>query len=137
MAWSATDAVKHAEDNAFATSQKKCAGYVKKALVAGGLAAIDCVHARSCGGGLEAQGFTMVMDQNTDTGTYEKGDVVVIESFADPDGDGKLKGSASGHMAIWNGSIWISDFKQSKDVYPGAGYRMAKPAYKVYRNSGK
>ena len=40
-------------------------------------------------------------------------------------------------MAIWNCGIWLSDFKQSKAVYPGPGYRANKPPYKIYRIKAK
>jgi len=136
MAWSKEAAVKYAEENAESGSTGKCAKYVKNALVQGGLTYLGCVHARNCGGGLEAQGFAMVMDQATDIGVYEVGDVVVIEGWADPDGEeGPKKGNASGHLALWNGKVWISDFVQTKSVYPGPGYRENKPAYKIYRNA--
>jgi hypothetical protein len=132
MAYDLLASVTYAEENALGQSIGRCARYVKKALAAGGIE-LQCVHAQNCSAGLEAQGFDAVMNQNTDTGTYEKGDVVVIEGWADPDGDGPKKGNPSGHMAIWNGEIWLSDFKQSKAVYPGPGYRANKPPYKIYR----
>jgi len=139
MAWNKEEAIKFAEDNAHEKSTGWCSTYVKNALVKGGLTYFQC-DAGSCGGGLQAQGFTQVKDQNTDDGQYEVGDVVVISAFADPDGEGPKKGSKHGHLAIWNGLHWISDFHQNtrgKNVYPGAGYDMAKPNYKIYRNTGR
>lgn len=38
------------------------------------------------------------------------------------------------HMAMFDGSIWISDFKQMHGFYPGDAYRTAKPPYKMYRH---
>jgi hypothetical protein len=94
---------------------------------------LQCVHAQNCSAGMAALVFEAVMEPSSDTGTCEKGDVVVIEGRADPDGDGSGKGNPSGHMAIWNGEIRRSDFKQNKAVYPGPGHRANKPPYKIYR----
>ena len=54
---------------------------------------------------------------------FEKGDVVVIQG---------IPGHPHGHMAMYDGSIWISDFRQP-DLYPGTAYRVARPSYKIYR----
>lgn len=55
--------------------------------------------------------------------TYAAGGIVVIDGFP---------GTPDGHMAMYNGSQWVSDFKQ-RDLYPGPRYRTARPGYKVYR----
>ena len=36
-------------------------------------------------------------------------------------------------MALYNGDVWISDFKQLHGLYPGATYRKLKPGYAIYR----
>ncbi len=66
----------------------------------------------------------------------EKGDVMVIDGFEDVKDDKgavKYKGSAHGHIQMWNGSQWVSDFSQGTGTYPGPGYRAAKPSTQVYR----
>ena len=55
---------------------------------------------------------------------YEAGDVVVIQP---------AMGHLHGHMAMYNGKIWISDFKQQNGLYPGEAYRKEKPVFKIYR----
>ncbi|MBB5427447.1 hypothetical protein HDG40_005626 [Paraburkholderia sp. JPY158] len=39
-----------------------------------------------------------------------------------------------GHMAMYDGQYWISDFKQWHGFYPGPDYGSARPDYKVYRH---
>ncbi|MBP5132993.1 CHAP domain-containing protein, partial [Pseudomonas protegens] len=53
------------------------------------------------------------------------GDVVIIQPIA---------GHPHGHMAMFNGTLWVSDFKQLHGFYPGHSYRVHKPAYKIYRH---
>lgn len=67
-------------------------------------------------------GFTAI-------GTYEmprEGDVIIIQPYAG--------GNPSGHMAIYDGAEWYSDFKQ-RDMWAGPGYRAARPSYTIYRKN--
>lgn len=41
-----------------------------------------------------------------------------------------------GHIQMYNGSIWISDFKQG-DFWPGKGYRKHQPHYEIFRLNNK
>ena len=41
--------------------------------------------------------------------------------------------SPAGHMQMFDGSVWISDFKQN-GFWAGPGYRTHKPAFKIYRH---
>lgn len=62
-------------------------------------------------------------------GTYEmprEGDVIIIQPYAG--------GNPSGHMAIYDGAEWYSDFKQ-RDMWAGPGYRAARPSYTIYRKN--
>lgn len=54
----------------------------------------------------------------------KRGDVVVIQPYNG--------GNPNGHIAIFSGSRWISDFKQ-RDMWGGPGYRRNKPPSIVYR----
>jgi hypothetical protein len=58
-----------------------------------------------------------------DSGHYKQGDVVIF--------DGLNKSHPEGHMAMYDGKIWISDFKQH-DIYPGSGFKSVK--HKIYRH---
>ena len=52
---------------------------------------------------------------------YAKGDVMVI---------GPVPEDPHGHMAMFDGSTWVSDFVQ-RDQWPAAAYRTANPKPKV------
>lgn len=79
-------------------------------------------HAKDYGPMLRSAGFTAI-------GTYEmprEGDVIIIQPYAG--------GNPSGHMAIYDGAEWYSDFKQ-RDMWAGPGYRAARPSYTIYRKN--
>ncbi|WES66968.1 CHAP domain-containing protein [Superficieibacter sp. HKU1] len=120
MVWDKRAAGNYAKANAHANSIRKCAEYTRKAIAAGGINIGNTFHAKDYGPFLETAGFRPV-------GTYESpkaGDVVVIQPYEG--------GNPSGHMAIYDGQNWYSDFKQ-RDMWGGPGYRTAQPAYKIYR----
>lgn len=56
----------------------------------------------------------------------QAGDVVVIQA---------APGHEHGHMAMFNGTKWVSDFVQDKGFYPAQAYRTNNIAYKLYRYS--
>ena len=58
-------------------------------------------------------------------GFYAGADVAVIQP---------ITGHPHGHMAMFNGTFWLSDFKQLHGLYPGPGYRCQKPPFTVYRH---
>ena len=109
-------------EQAQATSQHKCGKYVKSALRTGGVVVGEGVEsAKDMGPALEKAQF-----DPTDKAGYtpQKGDVVVIQPY--PGGD------PNGHIAMYDGKQWISDFKQ-KDMWGGPGYCSNQPPYQVYR----
>ena len=59
--------------------------------------------------------------------TPQAGDVVVIQSTST---------SKDGHMAMFSGKQWISDFEQ-KDFWPGKDCLKEKPSYVIYRHKNK
>ncbi|MBB5411894.1 hypothetical protein HDG34_005860 [Paraburkholderia sp. HC6.4b] len=75
--------------------------------------------AKDYGSSLVSAGFYEVH------GNPQRGDVVVIRSIPD---------HPHGHMAMYDGQIWISDFRQQHGFYPGPAYRSAKPPYRMYRH---
>ncbi|MCR1024162.1 glycoside hydrolase family 104 protein [Cellulophaga baltica] len=108
------------------TSVWKCAKYVRWALEAGGMktwgvAKIDQRpnSAKDYGPFLLHKGFKEVPD-----GNYQIGDISVIQNLSAE--------KPHGHIAMWNGENWVSDFVQST-LYPGDAYRKAEPNYKIYR----
>ena len=120
MSWDKKKAVEYILANAQAFSTGRCAEYTRKAIEAGGIELSRTADAKNYGPKLTAMDFTVVSDT-----IPEAGDVVVIDGF---------EGNSHGHMAMYDGSAWVSDFVQ-RDLYPGPGYRTHKPQYKVYRHS--
>jgi len=118
-------AVQYLNSHAEPESTSNCAKYVRIAIsnkAGGGQPVGNTKSAKDYGPQLEAAGFRQVTD-----GTLQKGDVAVIQPYAG--------GNPNGHMAMYNGSGWVSDFKQNGSTpYPGPGYRAAKPPYKIYRH---
>lgn len=107
-------AVKYVVDNAASKSLGKCALYVRKGINAGGISgsygdAYQYIQA------LPKLGFT---DLGKIT-SFQKGDIVVFN---------KTGGRKYGHIAMWTGSQWVSDFKQKSIIvhsdYTGKDYHV-------------
>lgn len=56
--------------------------------------------------------------------TPQKGDVGIIQPYTG--------GNPSGHMSMYDGKEWISDYRQT-DFWGGRGYRTQRPGYVIYR----
>jgi type VI secretion system secreted protein VgrG len=116
-------AVKYLDDNKASGPTSHCARYVRLALQAGGINTAGApVPAKDYGPFLLSQGFQAVVFKEDDDPTV--GDVVVIQPYKG--------GSVYGHVAMYNGDSWVSDFEQT-DIWSGPGYRKAKPSFQVYR----
>lgn len=108
----------------------QCASYVRQAICAGGLKAF-------CGGGPDASSYGPVLTNNKFThvyqGTfsgssasafaYQPGDVVVFQP---------VSGHSVGHITMYTGSGWISDFVQSNmssnfNDYQGGTFDVYRP----------
>jgi len=119
--WNTEAAVKYLNAHASPTSLGRCAEYTRLAIAAGGLALIHHVSAKDYGSSLTTLGFASFGQM---TEGYLAGDVVVIDS---------IPGHPHGHMAMFNGANWVSDFVQMHGLYPGPAYRSARPRYTIYR----
>lgn len=119
--WDRAKAVAYLTAHAKHVSQGLCARYTREAIEAGGLALQRVLFARDYGAPLEAVGFTKRLEPVP--GGYMAGDVVVIQGFAE---------SPEGHMAMFDGRNWVSDFPQ-RELYPGPVYRIKRPKYVIYR----
>ena len=127
----------------------QCAKYVRAALNNAGIPltppptrdGASAPWARDYGPQLEKVGFTPIVDEPGTNGfgaTYpspeympQKGDVAVM----DPARTSRIP---AGHIAIYNGDQWVSDYKQNfgaNGMYPNSDYRMQRPSYKIYRIS--
>jgi beta-N-acetylglucosaminidase len=115
--------------------ESKCARYVKKALIAGGASAKNSgiESAKNYGPWLLENNFKVVDNVTTVSsgGVFtisdqQAGDVVVIQAAPH---------HVHGHMAMFNGTHWVSDFIQERGFYPAQVYRDQNIAYKLYRYS--
>jgi hypothetical protein len=119
--WNLEQALSHLNTHAHATSLGRCAEYVRRAIEAGGVPLIRKQSAKDYGSSLEIVGFNYATSV---PGNSNAGDVAVIQP---------IEGHPHGHMAMYNGQIWISDFRQYHGYYPSPSYRSIKPPVKVYR----
>jgi len=119
MSWDVDAAIQYLDNHAAGSSTGYCAKYTAAAIAHGGIYLRGHEAAQDFGSSLEEAGF--VEYSGTD---YKKGDVVVIQGIA---------GHKYGHMAMFDGEQWVSDFKQ-RSLYPGHDYAAVSPAYKVYRH---
>lgn len=121
--FSIDDAVKHLDAKAHKVSQGKCARYVREAIEAGSvtISLPRPLYAKDYGPKLAEIGFSKL-----DAKDYipQKGDVVVIQPPT---------GQSAGHIQMYNGTTWVSDFIQGEGIYPGPAYRKEKVAYEIYR----
>ncbi|WP_176220521.1 CHAP domain-containing protein, partial [Cronobacter sakazakii] len=92
--------------------------FVKEAIIAGGVDIHPTPSAKDMGNALIQSGFYEVY------GEPVAGDVAVINA---------IPGHPDGHVCIYDGQKWISDFRQ-RSLYPGDSYRRAHPAFKLYRH---
>ena len=118
MSWNKYAAVVYARNHVFHESHRKCELFVKNAIIAGGLPIKETNSAKDMGLTLTQVGFQKVY------GAPQLGDVAVIQSIVNhPDG----------HVCIYDGHQWLSDFAQ-RTLYPGGAYRKAHPDYQLYRH---
>ncbi|EAN4327045.1 hypothetical protein EG703_05395 [Salmonella enterica] len=136
--WNNSASVSYINSHVEPRSLGKCAAYVRRAVEAGGVKIKippprigNSASACDYGPSLEAVGFKPVYSYTgsgpTDTAIIpgqQTGDVVVIQP---------IDGHPHGHIALFNGTNWVSDFIQLRGFYPGQQYRNVKPAYILYR----
>jgi len=123
--WNKYKAVEYLNQNAEPLSLGQCARYVREAIEAGGIKLVHHVSAKDYGSSLVHHGFQKIVQTHATTNYHHKlGDVAIVQPIA---------GHPHGHMAMYNGSWWVSDFVQYHGVYPGHSYRQSKPPYAIYR----
>jgi hypothetical protein len=111
-----------------------CVPYVPNAINAGfGVTKIpNNKRAATYGEILKDAGFTPVLDLKNYSPI--KGDIGVIQGY--PGGTlCESCGCPCGHIQMYNGDQWVSDFFQSKKrpFYPGPTYEVQKPTYEIWR----
>lgn len=122
--WDVTAALTHLNANARAKSHGQCARYVRDAVEAGGVTLVRQLSAKDYGSSLTKVGF---VSQGALATGFRAGDIAVIQPIA---------GHPHGHICMYNGRHWVSDFKQTHGFYPGASYRKHQRAYVIYRYAG-
>lgn len=120
MPWNKAKAIEYLRTHAQRASAGRCAEYTRKSIEAGGLVLARTNLAKDYGPSLTAAGFVELLFCPAE---FEEGDVVVMAGARPED---------AGHMAMFDGINWVSDFVQ-RDLYPGPGYRAATPDYAIYR----
>jgi hypothetical protein len=113
-------AVSYIDAHAGSSSNGACLASVQLALEAGGLSMLRCPAtngsssnwAGQCNGPLGADGFTSL---GSSDGSPQAGDIGVFQHTA---------GNMIGHIAMYDGTNWVSDFVQSSsESPPGNPYR--------------
>jgi len=120
--WEKNKSVAYLNEHARSLSVGRCAEYVRRAVEAGDVTLSRHSSAKDYGSSLTMAGFRPI----SQSAAYMPGDVAVIQP---------IHGHPHGHMTMYNGIIWVSDFKQMHGLYPGPSYRKLKPAYVVYRKT--
>jgi hypothetical protein len=124
-AFNISTAVTALDKNAQPNSIGHCARYVRLAIEAGGLSTEGRPgSATNYDVFLPKLGFSTIDSTNY---APEKGDIVVLKAF-----QGKIKNHEHGHIQMYDGVQWVSDFKQ-RDFWPGGDYRISKPKYVIFR----
>lgn len=122
--WKPESAAQYATKHAERKSVGLCTHYVRKALITGGIplyyafgaATKDYKHI------LPLLNFEMIGDNINDV-KKKPGDIIVFQSHG---------GRKHGHIAMWNGKQWVSDFKQRSYIVH-SDYNKPGTEYSIYR----
>lgn len=122
--WDLDAAIAHLQNAAQRGSRRRCGEYVHKAIDAGGITLNTRYNptkesASGYGPILRHAGFRTVAPGEEP----QRGDVVVFQA---------IEGHPDGHVAMFDGQAWISDFRQH-DIYAGSDYRKIRAPYVLYR----
>ena len=117
-------AAAYARAHAEPQSKAMCAHHVRLALMNGGGVPLSGWPEYACNYDpyLERYGFTRIPGEQY---SPQPGDVVVIQPHPG--------GHPAGHIALYDGTAWISDFVQ-RDFWGGPGFRAAQPRHAFYRH---
>lgn len=123
--WDKDKAVEYLTTHASDHSLGRCAEYTRHAIEAGGVTLQRHNSAKDYGPSLIKVGFVALFESSPDSFYFHQaGDVAIVQP---------IKGHPHGHMCMYNGANWVSDFVQYRGVYPGPSYRKANPPFAVYR----
>jgi hypothetical protein len=122
MPWDLQTTLQTLNSRAGRRSLSHCAKYVREAILAGGVVVTPTADAKDYGPRLLAAGFLV-----SNSPFFKPGDVAVIQD---------VPGHPSGHMTMFNGTEWVSDYHQSGGIngyYPGHDYIVQRPPVVFYR----
>lgn len=128
-------AFKRGDDKTLKFGKGRCAAYVKQALIHGGASIKNSYieAAKDYGTWLIENGFVPIENAKAQIingchiiADQKTGDVVIIEAI-------KKTKHIYGHIALFDGKFWVSDFVQLNGFYPGISYREAKTPFVLYR----
>lgn len=119
MPWDRSLAAQYARNHAENHSTGLCARYVTDAIHHGGLAIPRTPFAKDMGNTLFAAGFKYAIV------SINIGDIAVIQPITN---------HPYGHVCIYDGENWVSDFIQ-RTMYPGLAYRNAAPPFIIFRHA--
>lgn len=110
--------------NAHTYSRGLCAMYVRAAIDHGGIPTFGFPgNAYEYPEFLKDLDFKQIATHRTRNYKPQKGDIMVFNA---------KKGHRSGHIAMYNGKLWVSDFKQVKGMWVADAYKQ-DPDWKVFR----
>lgn len=141
--WDFDKIAKAVLNNKLPKASGKCAEYVRKALVAGDLRGkIQKTFGGKLGHAFEyltrlpKLGFNRVYSGQQLKGfQLMKGDVVVFDRGVYGSDNKSGGGWVYGHVAIWTGGNWVSDFIQSS-IYPHSKYASRGIPFTIFRANG-
>ena len=141
--WDFDKIVKAALTNKLPKASGKCAEYTRKALVAGDLRGKiqkqfggKLGHAFEFLTKLPKIGFNRVYSGSFLKGfSLMKGDVVVFDKGVYGSDNKSGGGWVYGHVAVWTGGNWVSDFVQSS-IYPHSKYAAKGIPFTIFRANG-
>lgn len=116
-------------NNAEPTSTGYCARYVRFALEAGGINTSGYPGAaKDYGPFLLSKGFNTV---NPHYWVPQAGDIIVFDPF-----ETATASHPNGHIEMFDGTDYISDFKQPRGFWPGGSFQSYQPQFTIYRWNG-
>ncbi len=119
-------AVNYLNKKALPESKGRCAIHVREAIEKCGVKLEDHpIPARLYDPYLKDYDFEILTPTPPDNYSPKKGDIAVFQPPNDKHPDG--------HIQMYNGTQWVSDFKQPGGFWPGKDFRKHKPHYAIYR----
>jgi len=143
-AWNVNNAVNYLNTNALPGFGKgSCSPYVPRAINAGfgGKEVVPSspntkLAGSAYGPSLLKAGFVIVPVKSLGSYIPIMGDIAVMNGYPGGKTCNTGIGGPCGHIQMYNGTHWVSDFVQKRPFWPGPDYEKYKPVFKIYRWEG-